>query len=119
VSLTVRSYFSYLSSSAYLGKQLDEYMKKLPKVRIIRLKERQGLIRARLEGAAVAKGRTQVYLQTFCLKVTYDEEWQSPCREEAVVDRSITGAAPERPGFVSLIKPHHCLVWFSQHHHWA
>jgi hypothetical protein len=68
VSLTVRSYFSYLSSSAYLGKQLDEYMKKLPKVRIIRLKERQGLIRARLEGAAVAKGRTQLYLQAFSRK---------------------------------------------------
>ena len=52
-------------SSDYLGKPLDEYMKKLPKVRIIRLKERQGLIRARLEGAAVAKGTTAVCLQAF------------------------------------------------------
>ena len=60
--------FLFFSSSDYLGKQLDEYMKKLPKVRIIRLKERQGLIRARLEGAAVAKGTTQVCLQAFSQK---------------------------------------------------
>lgn len=32
-------------------------MAKFPKVRIIRLKERQGLIRARLSGAAAAKGK--------------------------------------------------------------
>ena len=42
----------------YLKEQLDVYMSKFPKVRIIRLKERQGLIRARLEGAAVATGTT-------------------------------------------------------------
>lgn len=40
----------------YLKEQLDSYMSKLPKVRIIRLKERQGLIRARLAGAAAATG---------------------------------------------------------------
>lgn len=40
----------------YLKEQLDTYMSQFPKVRIIRLKERQGLIRARLTGAAVAKG---------------------------------------------------------------
>ena len=40
----------------YLKEQLDTYMSQFPKVRIIRLKERQGLIRARLAGAASAKG---------------------------------------------------------------
>lgn len=40
----------------YLKEQLDDYMAQFPKVRIIRLKERQGLIRARVAGAAVAKG---------------------------------------------------------------
>lgn len=32
-------------------------MSQFPKVRIIRLKERHGLIRARLAGAAAAKGK--------------------------------------------------------------
>ena len=32
-------------------------MSQFPKVRIIRLKEREGLIRARMAGAAVAKGK--------------------------------------------------------------
>lgn len=40
----------------YLKEQLDTYMSQFPKVRIIRLKERQGLIRARLAGAAAATG---------------------------------------------------------------
>lgn len=40
-----------------LKEPLDKYMSQFPKVRIVRLKERQGLIRARLAGAAVAKGK--------------------------------------------------------------
>lgn len=40
----------------YLMEQLDVYMSQFPKVRIIRLKERQGLIRARIAGAAAATG---------------------------------------------------------------
>lgn len=50
------SYALFFCTADYLGDQLDEYMKKFPKVRIVRLKERQGLIRARLAGAAIAKG---------------------------------------------------------------
>jgi len=40
----------------YLKEQLDVYMAKFPKVKIIRLKERQGLIRARIAGASAATG---------------------------------------------------------------
>lgn len=42
--------------SDHLKEPLDKYMSQFPKVRIIRLKERQGLIRARLAGAAAATG---------------------------------------------------------------
>lgn len=50
-------------------------MSQFPKVRIIRLKERQGLIRARLAGAAVAKGKHGLgVLFDKCLPVTmYDK----------------------------------------------
>ncbi len=46
----------YVSIVDYLKEQLDVYMSQFPKVQIIRLKERQGLIRARITGAASATG---------------------------------------------------------------
>lgn len=53
----------------YLKEQLDTYMSQFPKVRIIRLKERQGLIRARLAGAAAATGSSpsaQLFVCVLC-----------------------------------------------------
>ncbi|KAH0621398.1 hypothetical protein JD844_022664 [Phrynosoma platyrhinos] len=43
------------STKAYLKDKLDSYMAQFPKVRILHLKERHGLIRARLAGAEIAK----------------------------------------------------------------
>ncbi|NWR42345.1 GALT5 acetylgalactosaminyltransferase, partial [Regulus satrapa] len=45
------------STKEYLKEQLDTYMSRFPKVKILRLRERHGLIRARLAGAEIAKGR--------------------------------------------------------------
>ena len=55
-----------LSISAHLAAQLENYMADFPKVRIIREKERVGLIRARLSGARHAKGDVLTYLDSHC-----------------------------------------------------
>ncbi|OWK51600.1 Polypeptide N-acetylgalactosaminyltransferase 5 [Lonchura striata] len=50
------------STKEHLKEQLDAYMSRFPKVKILRLRERHGLIRARLAGAEVATGRTGAVL---------------------------------------------------------
>ncbi|XP_074659676.1 polypeptide N-acetylgalactosaminyltransferase 5-like [Tubulanus polymorphus] len=50
----------------HLKAPLDDYMANLHKVRIVRAKRREGLIRARLLGASEAKGTVLVYLDSHC-----------------------------------------------------
>ncbi|VDD74160.1 unnamed protein product [Mesocestoides corti] len=55
------------SDRDYLGADLDAYVRRLgPRVRLIRLSERSGLIRARLAGAAAARGSTLTFLDAHC-----------------------------------------------------
>ena len=54
------------SIPVHLKDQLDSYMSKYPNVKIIRERERVGLIRARLSGARHAEGDVLTYLDSHC-----------------------------------------------------
>ncbi|XP_055924805.1 putative polypeptide N-acetylgalactosaminyltransferase 9 isoform X2 [Argiope bruennichi] len=54
------------SDLPHLGRPLEDYFLHQPKVKIIRARRREGLIRARLMGAAVAKAPILTYLDSHC-----------------------------------------------------
>ncbi|XP_041947390.1 polypeptide N-acetylgalactosaminyltransferase 10 isoform X2 [Alosa sapidissima] len=54
------------SDKEHLKSSLEDYMARLPKVRILRTKKREGLIRTRLLGAAAAKGEVLTFLDSHC-----------------------------------------------------
>ncbi|XP_028847004.1 polypeptide N-acetylgalactosaminyltransferase 5 isoform X2 [Denticeps clupeoides] len=72
------------STKEHLKEQLDAYVSQLPNVRIVRLKERQGLIRARLAGAAVAAGEVLTFLDSH---VECNVGWLEPLLERVYMDR--------------------------------
>ncbi|UYV76153.1 gly-5, partial [Cordylochernes scorpioides] len=54
------------SDMPHLGRPLEDYVANLPKVHIVRAKRREGLIRARLLGAAHATAPVLTYLDSHC-----------------------------------------------------
>jgi polypeptide N-acetylgalactosaminyltransferase len=49
-----------------LKEPLQKYIDELEKVRVVRTKKREGLIRARLAGAAVATSEVLIFLDSHC-----------------------------------------------------
>jgi polypeptide N-acetylgalactosaminyltransferase len=58
-----------------LKQPLDEYIKTLEKVRIIRQNQREGLVRSRLAGAATANGDVIIFLDSH---IETTEGWLEP-----------------------------------------
>ncbi|VBB28308.1 unnamed protein product [Acanthocheilonema viteae] len=63
------------SDMAHLKADLEIYMRQYTKVRILRLEKREGLIRARIRGAAISKSPVITYLDSHCECV---EGWMEP-----------------------------------------
>ncbi|XP_034093068.1 polypeptide N-acetylgalactosaminyltransferase 10-like isoform X1 [Gymnodraco acuticeps] len=74
------------SDKEHLKLPLEEYMMRMPKVRIMRTKKREGLIRTRLLGAGAAKGEVITFLDSHC---EANANWLPPLLDRIAQNKKI------------------------------
>lgn len=74
------------SDMDHLKKPLEDYIAKLDKVKVVRTKQREGLIRARLLGYSASTGTVLTYLDSHC---ECAEGWLEPLLERIAENKSI------------------------------
>jgi polypeptide N-acetylgalactosaminyltransferase len=72
------------SDAEHIGEKLDKAVAEIPKLKLLRLPERSGLIRAKLRGAEIATGDVLFFMDSHC---ECNDGWLEPLIHRIMVNR--------------------------------